>query len=260
MTIFKFLQSFALVILISDYLERKHTDEFKNFICMFSYNIIFAYSKAQILYVKLEKKVNLLIESSPTMLKIKNDFNSIILNAKISQQIKTEFIKNGDFIEIETVRENNLIIPVSTIDYDFAIVNNLNANDGCINKSLTYKNSSITNDYEVSNIQFMLVELIVGEKNENKLFKIVLKNEIFNFYIVGNILSREFFSYYLKNIHESKFDLEEIEVKNIPLTIKIIDHDVNKIEINLTDKNEHILIEKSGYKLNIVNHLETDDN
>ena len=258
MTIYNFLQSFALVILITDYLERKHTDEFNKFICSFSYNIIFAYSKAQILYVKCAKKLNLLIESSQTMLKIKNDFNSIMLNANLSQQIKIEFIKNGDFIEIETIRENNLIIPVSSIDYDFAIVNNLNANDGCINKSLAYKNTSITNVYEVSSIQFMLVELIVGEKNDNKIFKIALMNELFNFYIVGNILSRKFFSYYLKNIHESKYDLELDEVKNAPLTIKIIDHDVNKIEINLTDKNEQIFIEKSGYKLNIANHLETD--
>jgi hypothetical protein len=37
--------------------------------------------------------------------------------------------------------------------------------------------------------------------------------------------------------------------------IKMIDHDVNSIEFEFTDKNESIILEKSGYKLlNISNN------
>ena len=40
--------------------------------------------------------------------------------------------------------------------------------------------------------------------------------------------------------------------------LKIIDHDVNTVELDFTDKNESILLEKSGYKL--LNLNDSDDN
>ena len=247
-----YLTEILIGILFLEMLERKFPNETKDILFSTSYNIIFAYSKAQILFLQYNKKINEFIESNPSLLKIKNDFN-LLIESKKYRAIKVEFIKNGNLIENKS----------NDCDYDFAIYSDLKINTTCENKKIFQNNEQMTEDYEdyeVSNIQFMLVELLVGEKHENKLFKINLKNDLFNFYIVGNVLSREFFSYYLKNIHETKFDLESDEVKNEKLTIKIIDHDVNKIEFYITDKNEHILIEKTGYKLNIVNHLETDVN
>ena len=141
-------------------------------------------------------------------------------------------------------------------DYDFAIYSDLKINTICENKKIFQNNQQLTEDYEISNIQFMLIELLVGEK---KTFKITLKNEKYNFYVVGNILSKDFFTYYLKNIHADKFDLTEESIKEDKITIKIIDHDVNKIEFYLTDKNDHIIIEKTSYKLNIVNHQENNE-
>ena len=48
--------------------------------------------------------------------------------------------------------------------------------------------------------------------------------------------------------------LEVDDIKSdTQMTLKIIDHDVNRIEINFTDKNESILLEKNGYKLLIPN-------
>jgi len=167
-----------------------------------------------------------------------------LIESKKYRVIKLEFIKNGNLIENKPT------------DYDFAIYSDLKINTTCENKKIFQNNEHLTEEYETSNIQFMLIELLVGEK---KTFKITLKNEKYNFYIVENMLSKDFFTYYLKNIHDDKFDLTEESIKEDKITIKIIDHDVNKLEFDLTDKNEHIIIQKIGYKLNIVNHQENNE-
>ena len=238
-----YLNKFLIGMLFIDMIERRFPDELKNFMVSLSYNVIYIYSKAQILFMKYNKKINEIIESNPSLLKIKNDFNLLIQSTKYRVN-KLEFIKNGNLIENKST------------DYDFAIYSDLKINTICENKKIFQNNQQLTEDYEISNIQFMLIELLVGEK---KTFKITLKNEKYNFYVVGNILSKDFFTYYLKNIHADKFDLTEESIKEDKITIKIIDHDVNKIEFYLTDKNEHIIIEKTSYKLNIVNHQENNE-
>jgi hypothetical protein len=230
-------------MLFIDMIERRFPEELKNFMVSLSYNVIYIYSKAQILFMKYNKKINEFIESNPSLLKIKNDFNLLIQSTKYRVN-KLEFIKNGNLIENKST------------DYDFAIYSDLKINTICENKKIFQNNEQLTEDYEISNIQFMLIELLVGEK---KTFKITLKNEKYNFYIVENMLSKDFFTYYLKNIHDDKFDLTEESIKEDKITIKIIDHDVNKIEFDLTDKNEYIIIEKTSYKLNIINHQENNE-
>ena len=240
-----YLNKFLIGMLFIDMIERRFPEEFKNFMVSLSYNIIYIYSKAQILFMKYNKKLNEFIESNPSLLKIKNDF--ILLTQSTKYRVnKLEFIKNGNLIENKS-NDN---------DYDFAIYSDLKINTIYESKKIFKNNEQLTEDYEISNIQFMLIELLVGEK---KTFKITLKNEKYNFYVVGNMLSIDFFIYYLKNIHEDKFDLTEESIKEDKITIKILDHDVNKLEFDLTDKNEHIIIEKIGYKLNIVNHQENKE-
>jgi hypothetical protein len=238
-----YLNKFLIGMLFIDMIERRFPEELKNFMVSLSYNVIYIYSKAQILFMKYNKKINEFIESNPSLLKIKNDFNLLIQSTKYRVN-KLEFIKNGNLIENKST------------DYDFAIYSDLKINTICENKKIFQNNEQLTEDYEISNIQFMLIELLVGEK---KTFKITLKNEKYNFYIVENMLSKDFFTYYLKNIHDDKFDLTEESIKEDKITIKIIDHDVNKIEFDLTDKNEYIIIEKTSYKLNIINHQENNE-
>ena len=238
-----YLNKFLIGVLFIDMIERRFPEELKNFMVSLSYNVIYIYSKVQILFMKYNKKLNEFIESNPSLLKIKNDFILLIQSTKCSAN-KLEFIKNGNLIENKSS------------DYDFAIYSDLKINTICENKKIFQNNQQLTEDYEISNIQFMLIELLVGEE---KTFKITLKNEKYNFYVVENMISKDFFTYYLKNIHDDKFDLTEESIKEDKITIKIIDHDVNKIEFYLTDKNEHIIIEKTSYKLNIVNHQENNE-
>ena len=201
-----YLNKFLIGMLFIDMIERRFPDELKNFMVSLSYNVIYIYSKAQILFMKYNKKINEIIESNPSLLKIKNDFNLLIQSTKYRVN-KLEFIKNGNLIENKST------------DYDFAIYSDLKINTICENKKIFQNNQQLTEDYEISNIQFMLIELLVGEK---KTFKITLKNEKYNFYVVGNILSKDFFTYYLKNIHADKFDLTEESIKEDKITIKII--------------------------------------
>jgi hypothetical protein len=87
----------------------------------------------------------------------------------------------------------------------------------------------------------MLIEFIVGEKS----YKIDLKTDTYDYYIVGNTFTKDFFVYYINEHILTKYEQHE----NDKYTLKILDQDINMIEIDFTDKNGSILLEKNGYKL-----------
>ena len=81
-----------------------------------------------------------------------------------------------------------------------------------------------------------------------------MKTDEFNFYLVGNSFTKQFFIYYLKQIVKSTEEIKDDDKINL----KFIDHDVNTIDLDFTDKNENIILEKTGYKLSNLNI--SDDN
>ena len=85
---------------------------------------------------------------------------------------------------------------------------------------------------------------------DNSSYKIDLKTDEFNFYIIGNSFTRQFFVYYLKQILKINEEIKD----DVIFSLKIIDHDVNTVELDFIDKNEGILLEKSGYKLLKLTH------
>lgn len=216
------LNSLLIGLLFAYILEKiRFPREFNNFFISCSYNIIYIYSKFQIIFIKYNKSLNETIESNLILLKIKNWFTSIINSNK------------------------NNVIKLKEDNFGFTIFNKFDLNSGYVNSKIIQDISLLPEDnteFELSTIQFILIEFIIGE---NKTFKIELKNKKYNFYIVGNVLTRDFFVYYLKNIQEPSFELNKEE----KLTIKILDHQVNMVEFVFTNKNEHIIIEKTGYKL-----------
>jgi hypothetical protein len=80
---------------------------------------------------------------------------------------------------------------------------------------------------------------------ENK-YKIDLKTDTYNFYLVGNEFKEKFFIYYLQQ-HLKINQL--IDYTHDKLTLKILDHNVNALTIEFTDKLESIVLEKNGYKI-----------
>jgi hypothetical protein len=227
------LRTGVLALLLNDYLKRNYPNKYEEMIVSISYNLIYLYSKAQILYANLIKVLNKKIEENPNLLKLKNDFD-LLIKPKSGIVTMLEYFKNGNPVDI--------ISDKSDENCDFMIYSWLDDTKTCVNKKLIYDLKEPLSFSEASEIKFLLVELKIGENSSHK---IVLKTDEFNFYMVGNAFTKQFFIYYLNQILKIGEEIKEYDKFNL----KIIDHDVNTVELDFTDKNESILLEKSGYKL-----------
>lgn len=234
---YQFFMGFSVGILLNDLAERRFPNETKiykdnliNFFVNTSYNSIYYYSKLQIYFLKVKNNLNIFIESNPTLVKLRDDIYIYVFSKNINKTSVIQFIKNGKVYE-------NLIE-----DYDFTIYSLLNKD--IILRRLFYRNDDINETFLESNIKFMLIEFRIGENT----YKIDLKTQAFNYYLIDNKFTKDFFIFYIKNhIHNSKNDCDT--VLDLKCSLKIIDHDVNKVEIEFTDKNESIILEKTGYKI-----------
>ena len=226
-----FFRKVLLTLLLCDYLERTYPKKCEDFFVTVSYNVIYVYSKAQIFYMNIVKTVNKKIEETPKLLKLKNDLD-LLLNKKNGTVIMIECIKNG-------ILSDNL----SMTECDFALYSRLDDSKKCLNKKIVYDLDESIDVYEVSDIKFLLVEL----KNGVDTYKIDLKTDEYNFYIVGNRFTKQFFQYYLTEILKITEGVDKF-------SLHIIDHTVNKVELDFSDENAHILLEKTEYKLSIVNN------
>ena len=233
------LRTGILAILLNDYLKRNYPDKYQELIVSISYNLIYLYSKAQILYMNLIRVVNKKIEENPNLLKLRNDLD-LLLKPKSGIITMLDYIKNGNSVNI-----------TSDTECDFMIYSWLDNTKNCANKKLVYDLKEPLSFTEVSDVKFLLIELKVGENNSHK---IDLKTDEFNFYLVGNSFTKQFFIYYLKQIVKSTEEIKDDDKINL----KFIDHDVNTIDLDFTDKNENIILEKTGYKLSNLNI--SDDN
>ena len=233
------LRTGILAILLNDYLKRIYPDKYQELIVSISYNLIYLYSKAQILYMNLIRVVNKKIEENPNLLKLRNDLD-LLLKPKSGIITMLDYIKNGNSVNI-----------TSDTECDFMIYSWLDNTKNCVNKKLVYDLKEPLSFTEVSDVKFLLIELKVGENNSHK---IDLKTDEFNFYLVGNSFTKQFFIYYLKQIVKSTEEIKDDDKINL----KFIDHDVNTIDLDFTDKNENIILEKTGYKLSNLNI--SDDN
>ena len=234
------LRTGIIAILLNDYLKRNYPDKYQEMIISFSYYLIYLYSKSQILYMNLIKVVNKKIEENPNLLKLKNDLD-LLMKPKYGIITMFEHVRNGNLV--------NVISDKSHDECDFMIYSWLDDTKKCINKKIFYDSNEPLSFSEISEIKFLLIELKLGE---NSCHKIDLKTNEFNFYIVGNSFTKKFFVYYIKQILKIS---EEIKDED-KFSLKIIDHDVNTIELDFTDKNESIIIEKNGYTLLKLNQVE----
>ena len=226
------LRTVLFAFLLNDYLKSRYPKKYEELFVTVSYNLIYLYSKAQIFYMNIVKTVNKKIEETPKLLKLKNDLD-LLLNKKNGTVIMIECIKNG-------ILSDNL----SMTECDFALYSRLDDSKKCLNKKIVYDLDESIDVYEVSDIKFLLVELKTGTDT----YKVDLKTDAYNFYIVGNRFTKQFFQYYLTEILKQRAE----NLDNFSL--HIIDHDVNKIQLDFSDENDHILLDKTGYKLSIANN------
>jgi len=224
------LNTILMGILFFDYLERKFPEQLRNFATDVVYNALYLYSKTQIYITSVSKKITDFIESKPVLANIKNQIETIL---KPKNQIVTitEFIKNGEKISAE---EANTC--------DFALFSWLSDDKKCVNKKIIYDINEPMIMAEFSNIRFILVELLIGD---DKIYKIDFKTDDYNFYLVGNKFTKAFFVYYVNNYLNIQTPISE----NDKYSLRIIDHEINKVEYEFTDKNESIILERNHYKL-----------
>jgi hypothetical protein len=228
------LNSILTCLLIADVIERRFPSGFQSFVVEISYNCIYLFSKLQIFISNSNEKLNNMIDNNNTLLKIKNDIQNLL---KPDILIAHEFIKDGKPIDLFNGTET---------DYDFSIVSWADETNNYINKKLDYdKDPHTVSLSTASEMKFILIEIKIGDTDP---YKIDLKTDKFNYYLVENKFNKQFFIFYLQNyleIKEIKYDEK--------INLKMIDHDVNTFEMEFTDKNESFVLEKNGYKF--INYL-----
>ena len=221
-----FLRTILFATLLNDYVKRTYPKKYEDFLVTASFNAVYAFSVIQI---KIKQVQRYILNANPGLTKLLETYNKTRIKNTI------DFILEGKIIFSTTILTPDIDHPKN---HDFIIY----SDSKTINKKLLTEVSVDENyDYEMADIQFMLVELKIG----NNTYKIDLKSDNYNFYVVGNCFTKKFFVYYLTEILKptQQFDNDN------KFIIKIIDHDVNSIEFEFTDKNESIMLEKNGYKL-----------
>jgi hypothetical protein len=179
-----------------------------------------------------------------------------LIDNNIIVEVKTQIIKiiskNGDVEHTLIISENT---PETEVSHMFDPDRHVglfwcdkNFESGCINNIYSENLCDIGGDYELSNVRFMLVEL----EYENNKYRIELKNETYNYYIVNNCLNQIFFKYYLKNILNVP-----INEDNFHYTVTIID---SRIQMFTLLPDQYIIINKIDYTVHPIKHNESTQN
>ncbi len=232
-TIFK---TGVFLLLLNDYVKRTYPEKYESLLVEIPLKMIYIYSNCQIIYGKLQRKMNEFIENNPQVKKVINDIYK--LGGK--EALEIEYIINGEVFA--TYKRNPTLSDVTVHEDAMFIFSDLSTNEQRVNKKILQ--SDINFNYKISNIQFILLELKLVFKTADKenSYKIVLKTDEYNYYIVNNILDSKFFKYYLRKYYSDTVTSETLA--NIEkMNVKLIDQDVNIKTFDLTEENGIILKE-----------------
>ena len=200
----------------------------ENKVILVSYNCIYLYSLCQINYNKI---CNLFL-TEPSEYNAKHKTTLIFLD-------KNQNYTYGINVNLDILNKLELIQNMYNT-YNGEVETILLLDKPHESKQSYYKfYTSIpeTFDYKVSEVNFMSVEL----EHNDKFYKICLKDEECNYYIVGNVLNQYFFKYYLKNILKVPINETNFDYKLI-----IIDHNVNFITLA---SNQYIVFGELDYHI-----------
>ena len=229
-----YFNSFILWFLFVDFLERRFPNEFRRILTDATINGLYLLSKTQIYFSRVNKNVKSYIET-----------NSFLSSVKFGIEKIMEYTKE-DICMYELIKNGESMTYSDGIKYDFVLYCWLSKDSKCLNKQIIYGMDEPISKSEVSDIRFILIEILTGEKCH----KINLRTDNYNFYLVGNKFTKQFFVYYLKEYLSFHEPINE----NEKFILRIIDHDVNNITVDFNDKNESVILEKNGYKISITNH------
>lgn len=233
--LFELGKTAALVFLMNDYFIKKYPDEHNKFLMDIAFNVIYTYSYCQIL---VNKGISYIAVKTPFLVELFKH------NEKKVSTI--HFVKDNSVVELSLTN-----FSLNKLDFKIPEHNFIVYTDGETkpNNIKIIRNADILNEkiqFEKSNIKFMLVECIIDEK----IYIIELSNEKYNFYVKDNIFDKQFFLYYLSNIHPDKNYIEDNIFQRDDITLKIIDHNVyiKTIEFK-NDNNQYIKLNEKNYEI-----------
>ena len=252
--IYLFLKTTLVSFFVNDYLYQKYPEKYNEVFINISFKMLYLYSKSQILFNRINKDIigiiNHFLNRNPNINnlieQVKTSYNCFI-NKTRTETTNTEFILNGQVI-FETSKER---ITDGTRDlpsaYDFIVCSD--TNNVCQNNMLVInkkiQKSTVINDfsYEISNISFILSEIIIGDKT----IKVDFKTKDYNYYVVNNIFNEKFILYFLNKYYS--YEIKDFKPETIKLfKLNVIDNNVDMCEF---DKNINIQIQKDGYIKNL---------
>ena len=188
------------------------------------HTIIYVFSICQMLYLRGKECIMLICD----------------VYVKTQQPIKIEC-----FSKFPSIYRLKLINNISSLEFDnfktkcdiLTITDNTTKPANCIcYYSNDYEIISKYKDNDLSNISF--ISLIL---THNKIeYKIILKNNEFNYYIVNNVINSTFLHFYLKFILKSTINLDTDYV------LTLID---NNVKVLILDNNDSIVINKDDYNI-----------
>ena len=185
--------------------------------------------------------INISYEGIKLFSKCQIHYNKFVKNSKKNEiAYQVELVKsNGDIIKQIYTRDIDSIKEETHIDHDFVVVLNYryDKTEYMLFDKLRHNNlDMLTNDKVLSakecSYRFLSFELDTGLKK----YDIKLHFDNNTFYIVGNVINKDFLLYYIKNIIKDK-SIGELE----KYSICMMDHDVN-IKF-LTEQNQILLFE-----------------
>ena len=225
--------------LLHNYLKYKHPIKYTETIIMISFKLIFMISSAQIKYQQLKNY----IYSNPTLKICLDACNNTYIH-KNTDDSNIDFILNGKIIDTTKLNKLSQHDLYDTNNYDFMIYTDYkNTENNRYNKKII--NGLTIDKYtylcDTTNFKFMLCQLKIGEKS----YKIDLMTEHYNYYLVDNVLNKNFMIYYLLNHYPEDIKLSDINL-NEKFILSIIDHEVNCCEIDITDRFSYVLFKKDN--------------
>ena len=247
--IYLFLKSTLVSFFVNDYLYHKYPEKYNEVFINISFKMLYLYSKSQILFNRINKdmivNINHFLSRNPN---INNCFTSVntlynrFINKTRTETANIEVILDGKVI-FETSKElctdGNMVFPST---YDFIVcsdVENDCQDNKVVNKKILKSIGMNNFSYEISNISFILTEIIIGDKT----FKVDFKTKDYNYYVVNNIFNDKFMLYFLNKYYSS--EIKDFKLETIKrFILKVIDQNVDNHEF---DKDMNVKIQKDTY-------------
>jgi len=244
-----FLKTGVFTILLNSYLQRRYPAKYNDIILNISFKLLYVYSNSQIFFNRINKvmivNVNQFLSRNPTINyfveQIKSSYNCFV-NKTGNKINNIEFISNGEVnlsVSSEMVMKEGTAFPSA---YDFILFSdfdNVSRDTTCVNKKILKSIETNNFSYEISNISFILTEIII----EDKTFKVDFKTKDYNYYVVNNIFNDKFMLYFLNKYYSS--EIKDFKLETIKrFILKVIDQNVDTHEFN---KDMNVKIQKDGY-------------